>query len=63
MKINLKETFIASNNCFQNRATLKGVLMDFYPQQKREINTLLAIFDSGIPLKMLKENPIITNLR
>ncbi len=48
MKIDLSKVIEYSKDCMLNRARLRAIMMDMYPDEVREINILLAIYDSDI---------------
>ena len=59
MAINLLEVIKYNPSCIQNRALLRNILLDKYPQKIREINILLSVYDIGI-LRDIANNRIIT---
>lgn len=40
--------FIICPDCLHNRAKLKGILCDFFPEERLKVNVILAAFDEGI---------------
>lgn len=58
MNIKLEKVLSISEDCLHSRARLKGLMRDLYPQEKREINTLLDVFESGIPSRIAKQGSI-----
>lgn len=40
--------FIMCPDCLHNRAKLKGILCDFFPEERLKVNVVLAAFDEGI---------------
>lgn len=40
--------FIICPDCLRNRAKLKGILCDYFPDERLKVNVVLAAFDEGI---------------
>jgi len=40
--------FIVCPDCIRNRAKLKGILCDYFPDERLKVNVVLAAFDEGI---------------
>lgn len=59
--INLKTVFEQCPNCLSSRATFKSVLMDKYPTERRMVNILTILFESGIASKIKSKHSINSN--
>lgn len=60
MKIELNKVLGYSKDCLQSRALMRAVILDLYPGEIREMNILLAVYESGIP-RDIKSAGKITN--
>ena len=49
MAIDLRRVLSYSKDCMQSRALMRAVILDLYPASTREMNVLLAVYESGIP--------------
>ncbi len=58
MRIDLERVLNASNDCINSATRLKGLMRDLYPEEKREINVLLNVYDSGIPIIIMKKGSV-----
>lgn len=58
--IDLKAKLKQHPNCLNNRELFKSLLLNTYPTEKRTINILLILFESGIVTKMIKSRAPIT---
>ena len=56
--IDLKDIIMKYPRCLATRSQLASFLRDLYPEQKREINIALVVYDSGIPNRMARLNKI-----
>ena len=59
--IDLKEDLIVCDDDLINRNRLKALLCDLCPENKRDINILLSIYDSGIPVEIYERKDISCN--
>lgn len=57
----LNEDLIVCEDTLINRNRLKALLSDLYPKNKRDINILLNIYDSGIPADIYERGTISCN--
>ena len=46
--IDIKQIIENNPACLQSRARLKGLLRDYFPNEKRDVNIVLAVYESGI---------------
>ena len=58
MEIDLTKILAYSPDCLQNRAQLRSIMMDMYPGKTRDMNLILAVYDSGIPSKIKNDGSI-----
>lgn len=58
MNIDLRRVFQVSEDCLKSRVKLKGILRDLYPENKRDINVLLSVFESGIPTIIARQKSV-----
>ena len=59
--IDLKEILKEHSNCLSSRATFKSVLSDKYPDEKRMINLLTTVYESGIANR-IKSKSVLSEL-
>jgi hypothetical protein len=62
MKIDLSKVVGYSKDCLQSRALMRAIISDLYPNETREMNVLLDIYESGVP-KEIKNMGNITASR
>lgn len=58
LNIDLNKVIENRKDCIHSRASMKEVLLDLYPNETREMNVLLSIYESGIPKRIKKEQMI-----
>jgi hypothetical protein len=58
MRVDLKKALSVSEDCLQSRARLKGIMRDLYPEEKREVNILLNVFESGAPSRIARQGAV-----
>ena len=61
MKIDLEKVIAYSEDSLQNRAIMRNIMLDLYPDCTREMNILLAVYESGIPREIKKNQKIDDN--
>lgn len=49
MDINLKHVLSYSKDSLQSRAQMRAIMQDLYPGKTLEMNTLLDVYESGVP--------------
>lgn len=50
MEIDLQRVLSYSKDSLQSRALMRSIILDLYPGKTREMNVLLDIYESGVPL-------------
>jgi hypothetical protein len=58
MRVDLEKALAVSDDCMQSRARLKSIMRDLYPEEKREVNILLNVYESGAPSRIAKQGYI-----
>lgn len=58
MEIDLSKVIAYSKECLQSRAQMRSIMMDLYPGKTRDMNLLLAVYESGVPRKIRNEGKI-----
>ena len=58
MNVDLEKVLKSSPDAMKSRTNLKSVLKDLYPEEKRDINILLDVFESGAPSKIAEKKYI-----
>lgn len=62
MEINLLEVIKYNKKCLQDKTLLRNIISDKYPQNVREMNVLLNVYDIGV-LRDIARNASITELQ
>lgn len=52
MEIELSKVIAYSKDCLQSRALMRSIMLDLYPGRTLEMNVLLCIYESGVPLEI-----------
>lgn len=60
--IDIKQIVENNPDCLLSRSRLKGILKDYFPNEKREINVVLAVYESGIA-ENIRRNKDISAVR
>lgn len=63
MNIDLAKVVCSYPDSLKSRARLRAIMRDLYPDQIREMNVLLAIYESGILKQMVSEPDLIEERR
>lgn len=60
MEIDLLEVIKCLDGKRQSRALMRSIMQDLYPGKNREMNTLLDVYESGIPQRIKEAGAIRT---
>ena len=58
MRVDLKKIISDYPNTLNSRSQLSGIIKDLYPEENRDRNIVLAIYDLGIPMEMKNKTKI-----
>lgn len=58
MEIDLQRVLSYSKDSLQSRALMRSIILDLYPGKTREMNVLLDIYESGVPLTIKSKGTI-----